>query len=114
VFGVYLAAARRDGAKALALTRDVLARTAEELTDAELQRAKIQAKAGLLMGAESVQARCDNLARGIQIHGRIAPLRESVERFDAVTLAQARRAGAAALAGGEVLATVGGKLAKAA
>lgn len=114
VFGVYLAAARRDGAKALALTREVLARTAEELTDAELQRAKIQAKAGLLMGAESVQARCDNLARGIQIHGRIAPLRESVERFDAVTLAQARRAGAAALAGGEVLATVGGKLAKAA
>ncbi|WP_442679635.1 M16 family metallopeptidase [Sphingomonas sp. ASY06-1R] len=114
VFGVYLAAARRDGAKALALTREVLARTAEELTDAELQRAKIQAKAGLLMGAESVQARCDNLARGIQIHGRIAPLSESVERFEAVTLAQARRAGAAALAGGEVLATVGGKLATAA
>ncbi|WP_420137628.1 M16 family metallopeptidase [Sphingomonas sp.] len=114
VFGVYLAASRRDGAKALTLTREVLARTAEELTEAELQRAKIQAKAGLLMGAESVQARCDNLARGIQIHGRIAPLHESVERFEAVTLAQARAAGAAALAGGEALATVGGKLAKAA
>ncbi|WP_116090859.1 M16 family metallopeptidase [Sphingomonas crusticola] len=114
VFGVYLAASRRDGAKALALAREILARTADEMTEAELQRGKTQAKAGLLMGAESVQARCDNLARGIQIHGRIAPLSEGVERFDAVTLAQARAAGAKALGGGEALATVGGKLAKAA
>jgi predicted Zn-dependent peptidase len=114
VFGVYLAASRRDGPKALALAREILRRTADEMTETELQRGKTQAKAGLLMGAESVQARCDNLARGIQIHGRIAPLSEGVERFDAVTLAQARAAGAKALGGGEALATVGGKLAKAA
>ena len=114
LFGVYLAAARRDGAKALALVREVLARTAGELTEAELARARTQARAGLLMGAESVQSRCDALARGLQVHGRIVPLAETVERFEAVTLAEARTAGAAALAGGEALATIGGKLAKAA
>ena len=112
--GVYLAAARRDGPRALALARDVMARTAETLSEAELARARTQAIASLVMGAESVQARCDNLARGIQIHGRIAPLAEAVARFEAVTVKQARAAGAAALAGGAALATVGGKLAKAA
>ena len=114
LLGVYLAAARRDGAKALALAREVMARTADGLTEAELARAKTQAKAGLLMGAESVQSRCDAIARRLQVHRRIVPLAESVERFEAVTLAEARAAGAVALAGGEALATIGGKLAKAA
>ncbi|PZU11450.1 pitrilysin family protein [Sphingomonas sp.] len=114
LFGVYCAAGRRDAARALALTREVLARTAETLDQAELDRARAQAKAGLLMGLESVATRADHLARQIQIHGRIVPPAESVALLDAVTVAQARAAGAGALSGGEALATVGGKLAKAA
>jgi predicted Zn-dependent peptidase len=112
LFGVYCAAARHDAAQALALTRKVLAETADGLTDAELDRARAQAKAGLLMGLESVATRADHLARSIQVHGRIVPPPETVAALDAVTLAQARRAGANALSGGEALATVGGKLAK--
>jgi predicted Zn-dependent peptidase len=114
MFGVYCAAGRRDAARALALTREVLARTAETLDQAELDRARAQAKAGLLMGLESVATRADHLARQIQVHGRIVPTAESVAMLDAVTVDQARAAGAAALSGGEALATVGGKLAKAA
>jgi predicted Zn-dependent peptidase len=110
VLGIYLAAARRDAGKAIGLARDILAETADRLTEAELQRNRNQAKAGLLMGTESVQARCDNLARGIQIHGRISPLSEGVEMFDAVSVEQTRRAAQEALSGGEALATVGGKL----
>jgi predicted Zn-dependent peptidase len=114
LFGVYCAAARNDAAEALALTRRVLAETAETLGQDELDRARAQAKAGLLMGLESVASRADHLARQIQIHGRIVPATETVAELDAVTLAQTRSAGAAALAGGEALATVGGKLAQAA
>ena len=114
LFGVYCAAARGDAAQALALARAVLAQTAEGLTEAELERARAQAKAGLLMGLESVATRADHLARQIQVHGRVVPAAETVAQIDAVTLAQARAAGAAALHGGEALATVGGKLAKAA
>jgi len=114
LFGVYCAAARSEAAQALALARDVLARTAETLSDEELERARAQAKAGLLMGLESVATRADHLARQIQIHGRIVPPSETVAELDAVTLAQARAAGQAALSGGGALATVGGKLAKAA
>jgi predicted Zn-dependent peptidase len=114
LFGVYCAAAQPQAGQALALARDVLAQTAETLDEAELARAKAQAKAGLLMGLENVGSRCDHLARQIQIHGRIVPVVETVAAIEAVSLADARRAGQAALAGGEALATVGGKLAKAA
>jgi len=114
VFGVYLACARAEGAKALALARDVVARAAEDLSQAEIDRARAQGKAGILMGLESVQARCDHLARTIQIHGRIMPPAEIVAALDAVTVEQARSAGARSISGGQALASVGGKLAKAA
>ena len=66
------------------------------------------------MGLESVATRADHLGRGLQVHGRIVPPVETIAKLDAVTLAQARAAGTTALTGGEALATVGGKLAKAA
>jgi predicted Zn-dependent peptidase len=112
LFGLYCAAARGDAGQALALSRKVLAETAEGLTEAELERARAQAKAGLLMGLESVATRADHLARSIQVHGRIVPPSETVALIDAVTLDQARAVGAKALSGGEALATVGGKLAE--
>ena len=114
LFGVYCAAARPQAAQAISLAREVLVDTADTLNDAELARAKAQAKAGLLMGLEAVGARCDHLARQIQTRGRIVPPSETVEAIDSVTLAEARAAGGAALGGGEAIATVGGKLAKAA
>ncbi|MFW2831323.1 M16 family metallopeptidase [Sphingomonas sp. ID0503] len=110
VLGLYLAAARGDAARALTLAREVMARTTEDFTQAELDRAKAQSKAGLLMGLESVQSRCDHLARQLQIHGRIVRPAEIVANIDAVTLAQARAAGTRAITGGEALASVGGKL----
>jgi predicted Zn-dependent peptidase len=112
--GVYCAAAKADAPRAFALARDVLAETAEGLDEAELHRAKAQAKAGLLMGLESVQSRCDHLARQLQIHDRIVSPAEIVAQIDVVTLDQARTAALNALAGGEALASVGGRLAKAA
>jgi predicted Zn-dependent peptidase len=114
LFGIYCASARNDAAQALTLSRKVLAETAADLTEAELERARAQAKAGLLMGLESVATRADHLARSIQVHGRIVPPSETVALLDAVTLSQARAAGVKALGGGEALATVGGKLARAA
>lgn len=114
LFGLYCAAARPRAGEALALARRVLAETAETLDEAELARARAQAKAGLLMGLESVGQRCDHIARQIQIHGRIVPVAETVAEIDAVTVAGTRAAGVRALAGGEALATVGGRLVKAA
>jgi len=112
MFGVYCAAQQEKGAEAFTLAREVLARTAETLDEAELARAKTQAKAGLLMGLESVATRCDHLARQIQIHGRIVPAAETVASIDAVSVGDARNAGQAALSGPIAVASVGGRLAR--
>ncbi len=110
--GVYLAAAKAEAPRAFALARDVMARTAENMSETELARAKAQSRAGLLMGLESVQSRCDHLARQIQVQGRVVPVAETVAQIEAVDLAAARRAGAEAIGGGIATASVGGKLAR--
>ncbi len=52
---------------------------------AELQRAKAQLKAGLLMSLESSSARAEQMARQMMIYGRLVGTRELVDSVDAVT-----------------------------
>ena len=110
MLGLYLAADKANAPRAFALARDVLAQTAEALDAAELARAKAQSRAGMLMGLEGVQARCDHLARQLQVHGRIVPPAETIAAIESVTLADARAAGQGALAGPEAVASVGARL----
>lgn len=72
------------------ITVDEMKRAAEDFSPAELERARAQMKAGLLMGLESPSNRAERLARMLQIRGRVPPVAEVVERIDAVTLAELR------------------------
>lgn len=74
-----------------ALTIDEMKRAAEDMSPAELDRARAQMKAGLLMGLESPSSRAERLARMVQIWGRVPDLPEVVAQIDAVTLADLRR-----------------------
>ncbi|WP_323763619.1 pitrilysin family protein [Marinovum sp.] len=68
------------------LTIDELKRAADDMTEAEVARARAQMKAGLLMGLESPSSRAERLARMVQIWGRVPDLSESIARIDAVTV----------------------------
>ncbi len=114
LFSVYLATAKRDAAKALALTEEVLAATAATLSQAELDRARAQVRAGLLMSLEAPAGWSEYLARSLLVHGRLVPPAEVVTRLDAVTVDEARAAGTAMLAGPRARADVGAPLLKAA
>ena len=81
------------------LARAVLAEAVETLTDVEVQRARAQLEAGLLMAMESAQGRADHMARSIEVFGRILPVEELLEQLRAVDAAAARGAGAALLDG---------------
>ena len=114
LLGVYLAAAKaRCAARLRARPRGARRAPPTTLSEAELARAQAQAKAGLLMGLESVQARCDHLARQMQVHGRIVPVAETVATD---RRRRPRRMPAApapeAIGGGIATASVGGKLAR--
>ncbi|MGR3713096.1 MAG: M16 family metallopeptidase [Shimia sp.] len=73
------------------ITIDELKRAAEDMNEAEIARARIQMKAGMLMGLESPSSRAERQARMIAIWDKVPTLGETVERIDAVTDADVRR-----------------------
>lgn len=112
--GIGCAAERARAAESVRLARDILAATAEGLTEAELSRARAQMEAGTLMSLETPQGRADHMARSIEVFGRILSLSELLEHMRCVTLEDARSAGRMLLEGPVAVASVGAKLALAA
>ena len=72
------------------LTIDEIRRSAEDLGEAEVARAKAQLKAGLLMGLESPSGQAERIARALSIWGRVPDAEEVARRIDAVTAADVR------------------------
>ena len=114
MFAVNLSADKARATEALNLARDTVERSAEELTEAELNRARAQIEAGILMAMETPQGRADAMARSIEIFGRIMSVDEMLAELHAVDVAAARSAGRAMLEGPRAIASIGGKLALAA
>jgi predicted Zn-dependent peptidase len=108
------AADRNRAVESMHLARAVLADAVETLTDTEVNRARAQLEAGLLMGMESAQGRAEQMARSIEVFGRILPLDELLGHLRAVDAATARAAGADLLDGRAAVASVGAQLALAA
>ena len=74
----------------------------------------LSCEAGLLMGMESAQGRADQMARSIEVFGRLLPLDELLGQLRDVDARAAREAGAALLDGRAAVASVGAQLALAA
>lgn len=67
------------------LTMDEISRAASDMSQAEIDRARAQIKAGLLMGLEGPSSRAERNARMIGIWGRVPELSETVAKIDAVS-----------------------------
>ena len=86
ILGIYTALGKETEKQALCLIRQECERFLQDgVTQQELDRAREQVKAGFLMGLESTNSRMSRLARGELFYGRVAPLEELIERYDAVT-----------------------------
>ena len=114
LFAVNLSTDKTRAAEAMALARECVLRAADDLTDIELDRARAQVEAGLIMALETPQGRADSMARSIEIFGRIMSLDEMLAEMRSVDAAAARDAAQAMLGGPIALASIGGKLALAA
>jgi len=75
------------------LTVDELKRAADDLTEAEVARARAQRRAGLLMGLEGPWSRTQHMARMLALFGRVPDMAEMVADIDAVTLDRVRSYG---------------------
>jgi len=72
------------------LTVEELKRAADDMTEAEVARARAQMKAGMLMGLESASSRAERMARNLAVYGRVPGLEEVSERIDAVSREKVR------------------------
>jgi len=96
LFGIYAGTGEEQAAELVPATLAELRRVQLDVTEEELDRAKAQLRASLLMSLESTGSRCEQLARQLHVHGRIIPLEETKARIAGVTVAQVQEAAARA------------------
>ena len=107
LFGIYAGTGEDEAKELVPVTLEELRRVQQDANEDELRRARAQVKAGLLMSLESTGSRCEQLARQIQVFGRIIPVAETVAKIEAVTLPDIRRAAARIFRGRPTLAALG-------
>ncbi len=107
LFGIYAGTGEEEAAELVPATLEELHRVQVDANQAELNRARAQVKAGILMSMESTGSRCEQLSRQLQIYGRIIPTTETVARLDAVGIDDIKRTAARIFRGVPTLAAIG-------
>ncbi len=86
LFGIYTALGKETERAALALIRQVVQEYVQDgPTESELDRAREQVKANVLMGMESTSARMNHLGRNELLLGEVKTPEEIIAAYDAVT-----------------------------
>ncbi len=91
MLGVHAAAGPSDVGELMPVILGELERAAHDIGETELQRAKAQLRAGLLMTLENPAARAGQLARQMLLFNRHIPVKELAERIDAITVEEIRQ-----------------------
>ncbi|HEY2133043.1 MAG TPA: pitrilysin family protein [Acetobacteraceae bacterium] len=107
LFGIYAGTGESEAAELMPVTLDELHKVQTGVTEAELARARAQVKASLLMSLESTGSRCEQLARQMQIFGRVVPTAETVAKIEAVTIDEVQRTAARIFRAAPTLAAMG-------
>jgi predicted Zn-dependent peptidase len=107
LFGIYAGTGESEAEELMPITLQELRKVQTEVTEVELARARAQVKASLLMSLESTGSRSEQLARQLQVFGRVVPTAETVAKINAVTTADVCRAAARLFRGVPTLATMG-------
>ena len=107
VFGIYAGTGSEEAAELLPLVMDEIDKVKADVTAEEVNRARAQLKASLLMGLESTSSRCEQVAQQMLVFGRPIPTEEIVAKVDAVDEAAVTRVAERLFAGQPTLAAVG-------
>ena len=91
MMGVHAATGPDDVAELMPVILGELERAAHDINETELNRAKAQLRAGLLMTLESPAGRAGQLARQLLLFGRPIPVEELAGRINAITVEALRK-----------------------
>jgi predicted Zn-dependent peptidase len=92
LFAIYAGTGEDQAAELVPVALEELKRVQKDVTADELNRAKAQLRASVLMSLESTGSRCEQLARQIQVHGRPITPEETKAKVAAVTIDEVQRA----------------------
>ena len=84
LFAIYAGTGEDEATEVIPVVCDEVMKVARSVGADEVQRARAQLKSSLLMAMESTSARCEQLARHLQAHGRLIPVEEMVAEVEAV------------------------------
>jgi len=107
LFGIYAGTGEEEAKELVPVTLEELRKVQDSITPEELHRARAQVKASLLMSLESTGSRCEQLARQMQVFGRVLPTSESVARLNAVDIEGVQRAARRIFRAAPTLAAIG-------
>ncbi len=86
VFGIYAGTTPNELGELIPVVADEIKKLVnDKVSNAELQRAKTQIKASLLMSLESSSTTAEILSRQLLLFNRIIPINETVEKIEAIT-----------------------------
>ncbi|WP_068080914.1 M16 family metallopeptidase [Polycladidibacter stylochi] len=91
LFAIHAATGPQDTEELMPVIVDELVNVTRTITNAEVQRAKAQIKASLLIALESPAARAGQIARQLMIYDRVVCVDELTQRVDAVSLEQVQK-----------------------
>lgn len=107
LFAIYAGTGEKEAGELVPVTLEELRRVQGDVTQDELDRAKAQLRASLLMSLESTGSRCEQLARQLQVHGRVIRTEETKAKIAAVTIADIQRVATRIFRGKPTLAAMG-------
>jgi predicted Zn-dependent peptidase len=86
VFGIHAATGREDIAELVPVLLSELQKTGEHIKIEELNRARAQYRAGLMMSSESAASRASQIARQMMLFGRPISKEELMDRLSGITV----------------------------
>lgn len=86
IFGIHAATGKDDIARLVPVLVDELRRAGEDISQEELNRARAQYRAGLMMSHESAASRASQIARQMLLFGRPITTEELVDRLSKLTV----------------------------
>ena len=107
LFGIYAGTGEDEAKELVPVTLEELRKVQTQVSADELHRARAQVKANLLMSLESTGSRCEQLARQMQVFGRLIPTAETVAKLNAVTIEDVQRAACRIFRAAPTLAALG-------
>jgi predicted Zn-dependent peptidase len=84
LFAIYAGTGENEVEEVIPVVCDEVMKVTQSVGADEVQRARAQLKASILMAMESTSARCEQLARHLQAYGRLVPVEEMVAKVEAI------------------------------